>query len=102
MHLLKNFLPGFALSFLFVGTVLRAETFGLESLDLQYAEQGWGEPQANKSVDNHPLFIDGKRFEHGFGTHANSTLRVALAGKAEQFTAIVGVDDEDGQRGSVI
>ena len=79
-----------------------AEIFGLDALDLQYAEQGWGEPQANKSVDNHPIFIDGKRYEHGFGTHANSILRIALNGKAERFTATVGVDDEVGQRGSVI
>jgi len=80
----------------------RAETFGLETVELQYAEQGWGEPHANKSVDNHPLFIDGKRFEHGFGTHANSSLRVELGGKGERFTATVGVDDEVGQRGSVV
>src|SRR5262245_34664047 len=90
------------LIWLATGTVGNAETFGLESLDLQYAEQGWGEPRANKSVDNHPLFIDGKRFEHGFGTHANSTLRIALGGKGEQFTATVGIDDEVGERGSVI
>jgi alpha-galactosidase len=89
------------LSLLFSVSV-RAETFGIESLDLQYAEQGWGEPQANKSVDGHPLFIDGKRFEHGFGTHANSTLRINLSGKGERFTATVGVDDEVGQRGSVV
>jgi alpha-galactosidase len=79
-----------------------AETYGLETLALQNAEQGWGEPQANRSVDNHPLFIDGKRFEHGFGTHAISTLRIALGAKGQHFTAIVGVDDEVGQRGSVI
>jgi alpha-galactosidase len=78
------------------------DTFGLETMDLQSAEQGWGEPQANKSVDGHPLFIDGKRFEHGFGTHANSTLRIALGGKAERFTATVGIDDEVGQKGSVV
>lgn len=80
----------------------RADTFGLESLDLQSVEQGWGEPGVNRSVDNHPLFIDGKRFEHGFGTHANSTLRIALRGKGERFTATVGVDDEVGQKGSVV
>jgi alpha-galactosidase len=79
-----------------------AETFGLETLELQFAEQGWGEPRGDKSVDGHPLFIDGKRFEHGFGTHANSTLGIALAGKGERFTALVGVDDEVGQRGSVV
>ena len=79
-----------------------AESFGLESLNLQYAEQGWGEPRANRSVDQHPLFIDGKRFEHGFGTHAVSTLRIDVGGKAERFTSTVGVDDEVGRRGSVV
>jgi len=83
-------------------TQARAETFGLETLDLQYAEQGWGEPHADKSVDNHPLFIDGKRFNHGFGTHAISALKILLNGKGERFTATVGVDDEVGQRGSVV
>src|SRR5579862_4384897 len=78
------------------------DSFGLETLDLQYTEQGWGEPQANKSVDNHPLFIDGKRYEHGLGTHANSVFRIALRGKGERFTATIGVDDEVGQRGSVV
>src|SRR4029077_6013957 len=78
------------------------DTFGIETLDLQYAEQGWGEPQANKSVDGHPIFIDGKRFEYCFGTHAISALRVALHGKAERFTATVGVDDEVGQRGTAV
>ena len=98
----KSVLIGIALLSLALAPTARAETFGLETLDLQYAEQGWGEPQANKSVDGHPLFIDGKRFEHGFGTHAVSTLRIALNGKAERFTAVVGVDDEVGQRGSVV
>jgi alpha-galactosidase len=79
-----------------------AETFGLETLQIQHIEQGWGEPHANRSVDGHPLFLDGKRFEHGVGTHAYSTFRIALGGKAERFTATVGVDDEVGQRGSVV
>ena len=79
-----------------------AETFGLETLALQHIEQGWGEPHANQSVDGHPIFLDGKRFEHGVGTHANSVFRVALGGKGERFTATVGVDDEFGQTGSVV
>jgi alpha-galactosidase len=89
------------LSFLLL-TPARAETFGLETLDLQYIEQGWGEAHANQSVDGHPMMLDGKRFEHGLGTHANSTFRVALGGKGERFTATVGVDDEVGQQGSVV
>jgi alpha-galactosidase len=92
---------GLVLACLALTGAARAETFGVETLDLQAVEQDWGTPHANKSVDNHPLFIDGKKFEHGLGTHANSTLRIALWGKAERFTATVGVDDEVGQRGSV-
>jgi alpha-galactosidase len=83
-------------------TLVRAETFGLETLELQYIEQGWGEPHANKSVDGHPMMLDGKRFEHGVGTHANSTFRIALGGKAERLTATVGVDDEVDKKGSVV
>src|ERR1035437_9383097 len=80
----------------------KAETFGLDALQLQHVEQGWGDPHANQSVDGHPLFLDGKRFEHALGTHANSILRIALGGKAERFTATVGVDDEVGKQGSVV
>ncbi len=83
-------------------TAAKAETYGLETLTLSYLEQGWGEPQANKSVDGHPIMLDGKRFEHGVGTHAKSTFRISLGGKAERFAATVGVDDEVGQRGSVV
>ncbi len=79
-----------------------AETFRLETLQLQHIEQEWGEPHANQSVDGHPIFLDGKRFEHGVGTHANSSFRIALGGKGERFTATVGVDDEVGEKGSVV
>ncbi len=79
-----------------------ADTVGLETLDLSFVEQGWGEPHANQSVDGHPLKIGGETFAHGLGTHANSTFRIALGGRAERFSAKVGVDDEIGQRGSVV
>ncbi len=85
------------------GTVpIAAETFSLDTLDLQHINQDWGEARADHSVDGHPLFLDGKRFEHGVGTHANSTFRLALGGTGERFTATVGVDDEVGDRGSVV
>ncbi|MGA2174375.1 MAG: NPCBM/NEW2 domain-containing protein [Verrucomicrobiota bacterium] len=87
--------------FVALAAAARAETFGLQTLDLRQVEQSWGEPQADKSVDQHPLLLGGKRFEHGLGTHAASTLRVALNGNGERFTATVGVDDEVGQKGSV-
>jgi len=82
--------------------VAKAETFGLDTLQLQYVEQEWGQPHSNRSVDGKPLLLGGKRFEHGLGTHANSVFRIALGGKAERFTATVGVDDEVGKQGSVV
>ena len=102
MHKIKYFLLALALCSFALLQVAKAETFGLETLQLQYVEQGWGEPHANRSVDGHPLLINGKRFEHGLGTHANSIFRIALGGKAERFTATVGVDDEIGKQGSVV
>ncbi|HWX20965.1 MAG TPA: NPCBM/NEW2 domain-containing protein [Candidatus Binatia bacterium] len=78
-----------------------AATFGLETLDLQQVEQEWGQPHANQSVEGHPLLLGGQRFEHGLGTHATSTFRIALGGKAERFTAVVGADDEVEHRGSI-
>ena len=90
-----------ALGFSTLAVAAGAATFGIETLDLQSIEQDWGQPRANRSVDGHPLFLDGKRFEHGLGTHASSSFRIALGGKAQSFTATVGVDDEVVQRGSV-
>jgi alpha-galactosidase len=74
--------------------IISAETVWLDDLNLSVAGQGWGEPQKNKSVGEHPLTIGGKVFERGFGTHAESVLRVNLGGGAQKFSASVGVDDE--------
>lgn len=65
-------------------------------------DQEYGEPRHDCSVDGHPLSIGGQKFEHGLGTHANSSLQLTLNGKGERFAAFVGVDDEVGQRGTVI
>ena len=99
IHYLPHALALMAL--LLLTTATRADTFGIETLDLQYVEQGWGHPHANQSVDGHELSIGGKKYAHGLGTHAVSTLRIALRGKGERFSAQVGVDDEISQRGSV-
>jgi len=101
MRTFKYLLLALALCSFALLQVAKAETFGLEALQLQYVEQEWGQPQPNQSVDRHPLTIGGKQFEHGLGTHANSVFRLALGGKGERFTASVGVDDEVGKQGSV-
>jgi alpha-galactosidase len=78
----------------FTTGIASAETVWLDKLDVSVATQGWGEPHKNKSVDGHALTIAGQSYEHGFGTHAESTLTIHLEGGAKSFSASVGVDDE--------
>lgn len=73
----------------------------LSSLDLTKIEQGWGQPRANRSVENNPLSIGGVKYDTGVGTHAVSEFRIRLGGGALRFTAMVGVDDEVKEKGSV-
>ena len=84
---------GFALA-VFSSGIVSAETVWLDDLNLAVATQGWGEPHKNQSVEGRPLTIGGKQYARGFGTHAESWLRVNLIGGAQTFSASVGVDDE--------
>ena len=80
-----------------------AETVWFSALDLTKATQGWGVSQADKSIKGTALTIAGRPFERGFGTHAPGKLAVIVGGKAEQFSAWVGVDEGAGKgRGAVI
>ena len=78
-----------------------ANAVRLESLDLGKIEQGWGTPQAGRSVDGRPLAIGGVAFQHGLGTHAESQMRIDLKGAVLRFVSMVGVDEEVGSKGSV-
>lgn len=73
----------------------------LAELDLSVMSQGWGEPVANQNVVKQPMRIAGRQFERGVGTHAVSTLHLALDGQVVRFSAQVGVDDSAGKNGSV-
>ena len=68
------------------GTLVSAETIRLDQFDVSQTSQDWGDPHRNASVEGHPLTIGGKHFEHGLGTHANSSLTIAVKG-ATKFTA---------------
>ena len=72
------------------------ETVWLSSLDLSPIMQGWGQPQADKSVTGKPISIAGQKYERGVGTHAVSVIRLQLNGGSERFLAFVGVDDAAG------
>ena len=67
----------------------------LETLDLSLSTQDYGQANAGKSVDGHPLTLNGVVYPHGVGTHANSDFAVSLHGAATRFAAVVGVDDEE-------
>lgn len=79
-----------------------ADTARLSDLDLSKMSAGWGKPVANRSVQEKTLRIGGREFAHGVGSHAASVIYITLAGAAEKFTGLVGVDDEvKGNIGSV-
>ncbi len=90
-----------ALSVLALVAALPQQTFRLGDIDLSAVSQGWGVAHKDVSVDGHPLTIGGTQYAHGVGTHAVSQLTLSLDGKAIQFDAWVGLDDEALQEGSV-
>jgi len=78
-----------------------ADAVWLDTLDLANVTQDYGSPHAGKSVDSHPLTLNGVVYPHGLGTHAVSRLLINLQGSATKFDAMAGVDDEKKGQGSV-
>jgi alpha-galactosidase len=77
--------------------------YPISALDISQVDQGWGEPQADRSVEGRPLSIGGQTFTNGLGTHAESRFIIDVGGRATGFSAMVGVDDEvEKGRGSVV
>ncbi len=81
--------------------VSAAERVPLGALDLAKMSVGWGEPQVDRNIVGGTMSIGGRAFSRGVGSHAPSVMHVELDGRAERFTASVGVDDETEGRGSV-
>jgi alpha-galactosidase len=97
-----NKIASFLLIFsIFLASEVFAQTVWLDALDLTTMQAGWGSPQPRKSVDGNTLSVAGQKFERGIGTHAVSTFLLNLEGKGKQFHAIVGVDDETGEKASI-
>ena len=54
----------------------------------------WGQVRRDRNCNDGPLVIDGKRYEHGIGTHANSEVLFHFpAHEFTRFKARVGPDD---------
>lgn len=84
------------------GSLAFAESLPLSRLELKNVSQEWGSPTADRSVDGKPLTIAGKAHSTGLGGHSSQEMFVELDGRAQRFTAKVGLDDETlPDRGSV-
>lgn len=70
-----------------------AQTVKLSSLEVSKTRQGWGKAAVDLSVTGKPMSIAGQRFDNGLGTHADSSLWIALGSGSDRFLAAVGVDD---------
>lgn len=76
------------------------------------ATNGWGPIELDRSNgeqgagDGRTLTLGGVTYAKGFGTHAGSEMRFSLQGhngaRCTRFTSRIGVDDEVGNRGSVV
>lgn len=77
-------------------------------LTWEMARNGWGPPEIDRSNgerapdDGGPIRIGASAFDHGIGAHAPSRIVVDLDGRCSLFLADVGLDEEVGDRGSVV
>ncbi|GGS31860.1 NPCBM/NEW2 domain-containing protein [Actinokineospora fastidiosa] len=80
----------------------------VSDLEWMTATNGWGPVERDRSNnesaggDGNPLTVDGVVHAKGLGVHAPSSVLVNLDGRCSRFTAVVGVDDEMADRGSVV
>ncbi|GGY73173.1 hypothetical protein GCM10011613_17800 [Cellvibrio zantedeschiae] len=58
------------------------------------SHQDYGHLNINKSANGTVLAIAGRRFADGLGTHANSQIDYLIPHNAQEFSFIVGLDDE--------
>ncbi|MBB5234006.1 NPCBM/NEW2 domain-containing protein [Deinococcus budaensis] len=96
-----------------VGTVVEPQQLGQGDNTLSVepfvsVSNAWGPVERDRSNgeqgagDGRTLTLNGQTFGRGFGTHAGSSMAFDLGGRCSTFTASVGVDDEVGDRGSVL
>ena len=77
-------------------------------LDWVEMENGWGPAEVDRSNgerapdDGGPIRIGAAVFDRGIGAHAPSRIVVAVDGRCSVFLADVGLDEEVGDRGSVV
>ena len=68
-------------------------TWSLEEIPLVMIKQDSGEPRVGLCMDGRPMKMGGKTFTQGIGSHSKSEIRIRLDGKAQEFSAIVGMSE---------
>ena len=66
----------------------------LSDLDPVRLTPGWRQPELNRNFNGGGLSIGGRAFEKGIGMPTNSEIEFELNGTYENFSALVGIDDE--------
>jgi alpha-galactosidase len=93
-----------------VGTEPAAPTGNafLSDLTWTHVANAWGAAERDRSngeqgaTDGHAMKLAGTSFAKGVGVHAGAILTLSLGGACSQFNAKIGIDDEVGDRGSVV
>ncbi len=75
-------------------------TYHLEDLDLSTMTKGSNDVNKNQSTAGKRLTINGKEYDYGVGTHAESHYVIYLNGKGVSFKAKGGLDDEQLENGT--
>lgn len=82
-----------ASTFAFGISAYAQSSINLSQLDLSKINQGYGKAVSGKSVSGDPAIAAGKSYSDVIGTHAPSSFKINLHGKASQFRARVAVGD---------
>ena len=68
--------------------------------DVLSSKVGWGALGIDKNVGGRLISLSGKKFEKGFGAHADASIELKVPANAVKFIAIAGLDDGGAIRGA--
>jgi hypothetical protein len=69
-------------------------TLNLTDVKWVNASSGWETVKINKSIAGNKLIVDGKEYENGIGTHANSIIEFNIPEGYDTFSSLAGLDKE--------
>lgn len=66
----------------------------LAEMPWKRADEAWGDTRRGKNCTGGPIVVDGKTWDEGIGSHADSVIAYELPPNSTRFTAKAAVDDE--------